>query len=199
MHFCLFFRNQSFVYSGIRKRDLRSRILEVRHKSNIKHKRWVNLLYSVVNLWHFRMDPDPRIRSSDLRIRIRIILCSSVADKQPTKGKFFSKFFCLLHFEVHLHQSSKIKSQKKLQKSKIKVFSSFFCLLMEGSGSVQSNVGSGSGRSKTYGSGSTTMPLKWINFCWQSSNKGSKTNHALALLAKLSDCLTLLRTKKIAS
>jgi hypothetical protein len=144
MHFCLFFRNQSFVYSGIRKRDLRSRILEVSHKSNIKHKSLVNLLYSVVNLWHFRMDPDPRIHSSDLRIRIRIILCSSVADKQPTKNKFFLRsFFAYYFLKLHLHQSSKMKKSKRSYQKGDHGFFFLFCLLMEGSGSVQSNDGSG--------------------------------------------------------
>ncbi len=100
MHFCLFFRNQSFVYSGIRKRDLRSRILEVRHKSNIKHKRLDKLLNSVVDPWHFvGTDPNPRIRSTDLRIWIQILLFLPVAVKQPTKNNIFSNVFCLLLFE----------------------------------------------------------------------------------------------------
>ncbi len=47
------------------------------------------------------MDPDPRIRTTDLQllIRIRILLFSSVADKTPTKNKFFSNFFGVLLFE----------------------------------------------------------------------------------------------------
>ncbi len=46
-----------------------------------------NLSVSVPHLWHFGTDPDPRIRSSDLRIRMRI----------PTFGKqkniFLNIFF----------------------------------------------------------------------------------------------------------
>ncbi len=68
------------------------------------------------------MDPDPRLSTTDLLIRIRILLFSSVADKQPTKNMFFAYYF----LKVHLHQSSKIKSQKKLQKEEIKVFLTFF-------------------------------------------------------------------------
>ncbi len=38
----------------------------------------------VVDLWHFGTDPDPVIRTSDLRIRILLFL-SVAADKMPTK------------------------------------------------------------------------------------------------------------------
>jgi hypothetical protein len=66
--------------------------------------------YSVVDPWRFAKDPDPRIRTADLRIRI--LLFSSVADKMPTKNKFFPYYF----FEVNLHQSLKIKSHKEVKK-----------------------------------------------------------------------------------
>ncbi len=63
----------------------------------------------------------------------------------------------LIHFwsTVHLHPSSKIKSHKEVIKQEKTGFSSFFCLLIEGSGFVHINYGSGcrSRRPKTYGSG----------------------------------------------
>ncbi len=40
---------------------------------------------SVPDPWHFGMDPDPRIRTYDLRIRLRILLFSSVTFEMPTK------------------------------------------------------------------------------------------------------------------
>jgi hypothetical protein len=47
---------------------------------------------SVLDPGNFGTDPDPRIRTTNLRIRI--LLFSSVADKMPQKS-----FFCLLLFE----------------------------------------------------------------------------------------------------
>ncbi len=48
--------------------------------------------------WHFGTDPNPRIRTTDFRIRI--LLFSSTANKMPTKNKFFcSNFFYFLLFE----------------------------------------------------------------------------------------------------
>ncbi len=62
-----------------------------------------------------------------------------------SKNKFlFQSFFVLLLLKVHLHQFSKIKVRKKSQNSKNQGFSYSFCLLMEGSGSIQNNVGTGS-------------------------------------------------------
>jgi hypothetical protein len=51
---------------------------------------------SVPDPWHFGTDPDPWIRTLDLRIRIwlRILLFSD--SKMPTQNKFFSNVFCLL-------------------------------------------------------------------------------------------------------
>ncbi len=51
--------------------------------------------------WHIGTDPDPRIRTTDLRIQIRIhiLLFSSVPIKMSTQNKFLSKLFCLLFLE----------------------------------------------------------------------------------------------------
>ncbi len=98
---------------------------------------------SVMDQWHFGTG----IRNTDLRIRIRFLPFSSVADKQPTKNKFLKSFFAYYFSKVHLHQSSKIKSQRELKKEEIKVFLTFFGLL-EVSESVQNNYGTESGRSK---------------------------------------------------
>jgi hypothetical protein len=68
------------------------------------------------------MDPDPRIRITDLRIRI--LLFSLVADKIATKISFF-EFFCLLIFKgtsVFIDKKSK-RSHKIVE---IKVFLTFF-------------------------------------------------------------------------
>jgi hypothetical protein len=66
------------------------------------------------------------------------------------KISFFFKVFCLLLFEVNLHNFHKSKRSHKIEE--IKVFLTFFCLLMERSGSgsrpVQNNDESGSGRPK---------------------------------------------------
>jgi hypothetical protein len=63
------------------------------------------------------MDPDPRIRTSDLwiLIRIHILLFSSVAIKMSTKNEFFLSFFAFYFLEVHLHQSSKMKNHYKIE------------------------------------------------------------------------------------
>ncbi len=58
------------------------------------------LVFIVVDPWHFGMDPDPRIRSTDIRIGIRILLFSSVTFKMPTKNNFL---FCLLLFEANIY------------------------------------------------------------------------------------------------
>ncbi len=89
----------------------------------------------------------------DPLVRI-ILLFSSLADKMPTKVKFFSKFFGLLRYflKVHLHHSSKIKSQKEVTNCRNQGLSNFFCLLMERSGSVKIVTNPDSGGTKTYGS-----------------------------------------------
>jgi hypothetical protein len=60
----------------------------------------------------------------------------------PTKNKFFPKFFGITFTSVFI---DKVKKGYKI--AEIKVFL-LFCSLMEGSGSVQNNDGSGSGRPK---------------------------------------------------
>jgi hypothetical protein len=52
---------------------------------------YVEQCCGLVEPWHSGPDPDPRIRTTDLRIRI--LLFSSVAFKMPTKNKFFQSFF----------------------------------------------------------------------------------------------------------
>jgi hypothetical protein len=68
------------------------------------------------------------------RIRIRILLFSSVPFKTSTK------FFCLLGYflKVHLHHFSRIKSNKEITKQKKSMFFLIFFLMMEGSGSGSS-------------------------------------------------------------
>ncbi len=63
-------------------------------------------------------DPDPRINASDwwirIRMRIRILLFSSLAfkmQKKLSKKKEFSAYYSL---KVLLHNFSKIKSQKEI-------------------------------------------------------------------------------------
>jgi hypothetical protein len=67
-----------------------------------------------------------RIHTTDLRIRIRIrfriMLFSFVADKMPTKRKFFSKFFCLLLFDgtfTSVFIDTKSKRSHKIVKIKV--------------------------------------------------------------------------------
>ncbi len=126
---------------------------------------------SFVDPRHFGTDPDSRIRTTNWRIRIRILLFLSVTFKKSTK--FFPKFF--LFFLLFEGTFTSFFTDKKSQKShntiEIKVLSYYLCLMMEGSGSglIRSNDdgnGSGTGRSQniTYGSGSrtTTLVLKSI-------------------------------------
>ncbi len=74
-----------------------------------------------------------RIRTTDLQIRIQIMLFSSVAFKMPTKDIFFLSLFA--YYQVHLHYSSQINFSviKKSQNSRNQGFSYYFCLMMEGS------------------------------------------------------------------
>jgi hypothetical protein len=72
------------------------------------------LVSSVVDPWHFRTDPDQRIRASDQWIRIRILLFSCLTFKTPTKNYFYIWVFCLLLLKVNLHHFSKIKSHKEV-------------------------------------------------------------------------------------
>ncbi len=94
-----------------------------------------------------------RIPTNDLRIRTRIwiLLFRQWLTSIPQKISYFSKWFCLLLFEctgtftsVFEDKMSKGSQRKRRNQS----FLYFFCLLMQGSGSVQNNEGSGSGRPK---------------------------------------------------
>jgi hypothetical protein len=64
---------------------------------------------SVVDLCHFYTDPDPRMRTPDLRIRI--LLFSSVTFKMPTKSK---KLYAYYFLKIHLHHSSKLNCHKEV-------------------------------------------------------------------------------------
>ncbi len=66
-----------------------------------------------------------------MRIRLPILLISSVTFKMTTENIFSSSSFYAYSFlKVHLHHSSKIKSHKKSQKdSRNQGFSSFFLLV----------------------------------------------------------------------
>jgi hypothetical protein len=106
-------------------------------KTRIKRIKNIKSLYPIEHqccgsvTWHGK-DPDPQIgQIGTTDLRIRILLFSSVADKMPTKIKFF-RVFCLLIFEGIL---TSVFINKKSKNSKNQGFSYFFCLLMEGSGS----------------------------------------------------------------
>jgi hypothetical protein len=55
-----------------------------------KNLRIWNAQKHVLDLWHFGTDPDPRVRTTDLRIRI--LLFSSVSFKMLIKVFFFLLF-----------------------------------------------------------------------------------------------------------
>jgi hypothetical protein len=59
---------------------------------------------------------------------------------------FSLSFYAYSFLKVHLHHSSKIKTHKEV--TKVSRFFFIFCLLMEGSGSVGINFGSGFRRPK---------------------------------------------------
>ncbi len=95
---------------------------------------------SVPDPCHFGRDPYPMIRTLYLRIRIQILLFSSVTSKMPTKNKFFSNFLVLISAGTFTSVFKYIKSLSIHVTTEIKDFVIFFCLLMEGSGSVQNNL-----------------------------------------------------------
>ncbi len=99
----------------------------------------------------FDTGSDPRIRNTDLRIRI----FSSVAEKMVKKLLFFLHFFYFL--KVQLYQSSKIKSQVKNSRNQ----SFFYCFacwwIMEGSVSRRPKE-----TYESYGSGSGSTTLSRI-------------------------------------
>ncbi len=103
---------------------------------------------SVADPWHFGVDPDLDLDASDkwIRIRIRILLFSSLTFKMPNFFSFSADYF----LKVHLHHFSKTKSQKESQNSRNQGFSYYFCTIIEGSGSKPLTNGSG-------GSGSATL------------------------------------------
>jgi hypothetical protein len=85
----------------------------------------------------FGTDPDPRIHTSDLRIRIRLLLFSSVTFKiAKTRNYFFTvlSFFAYDFLKLHLHHFSNIKGQKEVTKQEEWRFSYYFCLMIERSG-----------------------------------------------------------------
>ncbi len=84
---------------------------------------------SVVDPWHFGTDPDPPIRTTDLRIRIQILIIRQWLTK--CQQIFFPKFL----FEGNLHGRFKDKKTSKRWHKILEVnfFKNFFCLLMEGS------------------------------------------------------------------
>ncbi len=100
---------------------------------------------SVVDPWHFDTDPNPRIRTTELQIWIRILLFRQWLTKCQ-KIRFFQSFRAYYFLKVHLHQSS--KSQKKSQNSRNQGFSYFLCFSMKGSGSVSVQIMTDLGGSK---------------------------------------------------
>jgi hypothetical protein len=88
------------------------------------------------------MDPDP-----DPAIFV-------IGLQDASKNYFFNTIFSAYHFlKVHLHNFSKIKSQKESQNSRNQGFSYYFCMMIEGSGSGAGSIhltsGSGSGSRRT--------------------------------------------------
>ena len=85
------------------------------------------------------MDPDPAI----------FVIYLQDANKKLIFNTIFSAYYFL---KVHLHNFSKIKSQKESQNSKNQGFSYYFFMIIEGSGSGTGSIpltsGSGSGRPK---------------------------------------------------
>jgi hypothetical protein len=92
--------------------------------------------------------------------------------QDASKKRIFTTIFSAYYFlKVHFHHFSKIKSQKESQNSRNQGFSYYFCMMVEGSGSrkgsgsIPLTSGSGSGRPKTCGSGSGTLPQAPGNVC----------------------------------
>jgi hypothetical protein len=69
-------------------------------------------------VWHFGVDPDPRIHASEYWIRIwtLILLFSSLTFKTPSKNNLKKSFSPYYFLKVQLHHFSKIKSQKEVTK-----------------------------------------------------------------------------------
>ncbi len=83
--------------------------------------------FNVADPWHFGTDPDPRIRTSDKRILIRILLFSSVTFKMAIEKNFLI-FFCLLLFFKATFTSffKDKKSYRSYKTAGIKVFLTIF-------------------------------------------------------------------------
>jgi hypothetical protein len=99
----------------------------------IHERRWNNrgleVEGSVADPWHFGVDPDPWIHASGSGSRIRILLFSSLTFKMPTKTNFIFYFSAYYFLKVHLHNFSKIESQKESQNSRNQDFSNYFCMM----------------------------------------------------------------------
>jgi hypothetical protein len=72
------------------------------------------MIVSSTQCCDFGTDPDPRIRTRDLRSRI--LLFRQWLSRCQQKTIFISKVFPSHSLKVHLHQSSKIKSLKEFTK-----------------------------------------------------------------------------------
>jgi hypothetical protein len=74
--------------------------------------------------------PPRGIRASDqwIRIRLRILIFSSLTFKTPPKNNFFLSFYAYYFRKVRLHHFSHIKSNKEVTKHYlgINVFLTFF-------------------------------------------------------------------------
>jgi hypothetical protein len=100
---------------------------------------------------HFGTNPDLRIRTFELRIRI--LPFSSVADKMLTNNKFFVEgFFSYYFLKVHLYQFSLINSQREVTNSRNQSFSYFICLLVDWSRTEKIITETEPGGPKKYGS-----------------------------------------------
>ncbi len=87
------------------------------------------------------LDPDPTIFVIDLQD----------ASKKQIFNTIFSAYY-FLRVPVHLHNFSKIKSQKESQNSRNQGFSYYLCMMIEGSGSgsIHLTIGSRSGSITSY-------------------------------------------------
>jgi hypothetical protein len=96
---------------------------------------------SVVDPCIFGTDPDPRIHTTDLRIRIRfwILLFSSVADKMPTNNKVFL-FKDILNITVLIEGSFTSFFIDKKSKSLKIVETKFFLLFWLVDGRIQVRI-----------------------------------------------------------
>ncbi len=73
---------------------------------------WLIVEDSVPDPWRFYTDSDPRIHTTGLQIRIRILLFSSMAFKISTKMSFFPGFLLgLLQIRIQVIKTSQNKSR----------------------------------------------------------------------------------------